>query len=225
MYGYQGKKKVSPLHPLISPNALIPSTPPQCSATTTVSSHRQSGSPQQLDSQTILLTAARVPQKITRLMKRAGATYSFADGLVCVACAAGDAAFEIWDNFINSQGDEDPHLTAVFAPPPGVVLPPLAVRDLLAAEVASILYYCAPLRADDFRQGLPPLPAPLAAPPLGGIRFHSAAMSCSRVIERVQNPRSALYPVITGLPVGTYICTRCSSWIGTLADVHVVRIG
>ena len=210
---------------VISPNALIPSAPPQCSATATVSSHRQSGSPQQLDSQTILLTAARVPQKITRLMKRAGATYSFAEGLVCVVCAAGDAAYEIWDNFVNSQGEEDPYLTAVFAPPPGVPLPPLLLRDLLAAEVASILYHCAPLRAADFRQGLPPLPAPLAVPPLGGIRFHSAAMSCSRVIERIQNPRSALYPVITGLPVGTYICTLRSSWVGTIADVHVVRIG
>ena len=209
---------------VISPNALIPSTPPQCSATTTASSRRQSGTPPQLDSQTIILTAARVPQKITRLMKRAGATYTFAEGLVYVACAAGDAAFEIWDNFVNSQGDEDPHLTAVFAPPPGVVLPPLEVFYLLAAEVASILYHCAPLRASDFRQGLPPLPAPLAAPPLGGIRFHSAAMSCSRVIEQVQNPRSALYPVITGLPVGTYICTLCSSWVGTIVDVHVVRI-
>jgi hypothetical protein len=58
-----------------------------------------------------------VPQKITRLMRRAGATYTFAEGLAYVACTAGDAAFEIWDNFVSTQGDEDPHLRAVFAPP------------------------------------------------------------------------------------------------------------
>jgi len=200
-------------------------TSPKRSTKSTSVSLEKSGTPQALDSQTILLTAARVPQKITRQMKRAGATYTFAEGLVYVACCAGDSAFEIWDNFVNTQGDEDPHLRAVFTPPHGVPLPPPDQLIPLAAEVASILHHYAPLRAAAFHHGLPPLPAPLAPPPLSGVRFHSAAMSGSRVISRIQNPRSALYPIITGLPPGTYICTLESLWVGTLEDTHVVRLG
>jgi hypothetical protein len=112
----------------------------------------------------------------------------------------------------------------VFAPPPGVPLPPNPQDHLqLAGEVASILHHYAPLRAATYRRGLPPLPAPLAAPPLAGVRFESAAMSGSRVISRLQNPRSELYPLITGLRPGTYICTLRSSWVGTLEDTHVLR--
>ena len=156
-------------------------------------------------------------------MKRAGAAYTIADGLVHVVCSTGDDAFNIWDSFVSSQKEEDPHLRAVFTPPANVLLPPLAETINLLGEVVSILHHYAPLRADDFVSGLPPLPAPLAVPPLGAVRFHSAAMSGSLVISRIQNPRSHLYPIISGLPNGTYICTLISSWVGTIEDTHVFR--
>jgi len=145
-----------------------------------------------------------------------------------VTFSSGDAAALVWETWLESMcEDDDPHLRAVISPPRGTAPAPLLWQVL--GEVASILAACAPLRAAAFRAaGNTPgalqalLGAPLAAPPLGGVRFHHAAMAGARVAALVANPGPA-FPHIHALPTGAYICTIQSAWVGTLQDTHVFR--
>jgi len=178
-------------------------------------------------SETMIMTAPRIPRAVALRMKMAGASYSHQDGLTLLTCTLGDAAQSIYEEYLRTFPEDesiDPVLTVFPVDHPATVLiPPPAQLGGILREARSILFHYHTLRSADFRNGVPALPPVLAVPP-GNVRFQHAAMSGTQVLSRIQNPRDPLqYPLIASLPAGSYICTVKASWIGTHTDTHVFR--
>ena len=179
-------------------------------------------------SESILITAPRIPRSVAQSMKDLGAIYSCQDGLTVLLCSFGDPAQQVYEKFISQFSDEvetDPHLTA-FAEgdlPDHVAVPPPAVQALVVDEARSILFHYSALRAAQFRRGLPPLPPALGRPPARA-RYHHASMSGGQVFSRIQDPVDPLqYPNISRLAAGTYICTVDAVWMGSIVGTQIFR--
>eukprot|EP00759_Apiculatamorpha_spiralis_P016174 PhF_6_TR22521/c0_g2_i1/m.31964 len=68
--------------------------------------------------------------------------------------------------------------------------------------------------------GLPVLPPPRVRPfPLA--RYLHANVSLSAVVSRIANPSSALYPAISALPPGQFICTLLQGWKGSTVEINI----
>ena len=178
-------------------------------------------------SETILITAPRIPRAVALRMNVAGADYSHQDGFTILTCTLGDGAQKIYEEYIQTFSEDqsiDPVLTILrMYHPETVRIPPPEQLDGILREANSILFHYHSLRSADFRNGLPALSPVMAIPP-GDVRYQHAAMSGSQVLSRIQNPQDPLrYPLITALPSGCYICTVKASWIGTHVNTHVFR--
>jgi hypothetical protein len=123
-----------------------------------------------------------------------------------------DAAYKVVNNWVATQdGIRDPTVTAICAPPEGTMgtalCPPMSSWGHLLIEASTIPHHYAALTANDFAQNpVVTLPGPLATPVIQDRVLH-ARVVLHALYARIQDPNDPNYPAISGLPVGSYICS------------------
>jgi hypothetical protein len=136
----------------------------------------------------------------------------------------GDEAYNAVNNWVSTlEGDARVHVN--FTPPLNIweksKCPPKASMFDLLREASSIAFHYAPLTANDFREA-PVIAGPLAMP-VGYLYVRRAQIALHALHGRIQNPEDPKYPVISGLPTGTYICTVTTTWANVIYAVAIFK--
>jgi hypothetical protein len=170
------------------------------------------------------------PKKLLREMAEGGARVEKVEGepLHAVYMNQTDEAYAVYQAWVDTQ--DDPLVDAACAPPAalvGTVLAPVpALYGPIQIEANSIIQHMAPLNRDAFVGPLGGLVAPLAGPmaaPAIHVQVHHSRMSLAALLREIQHP-SALYPTITGLGLGSYICTLRETWANGVVSVALFRV-
>jgi hypothetical protein len=161
------------------------------------------------------------------------------DGGARVEKVKGEALYGVWMNQTDEayksykewcDTQDDPWVDAFCAPPAAIVgsalAPGLALHGFIQNEANSIIQHLSPLNRAAFGGPGGTLVAPLAGPvvaPAPPYQVHHSRMALSVLLREIQQP-SALYPTITALGVGSYICTVRETWANGIVSVALFRV-
>lgn len=116
----------------------------------------------------------------------------------------------------------DPLVTIIIVPA-RVPVAALAAAAAVSLEAQSIAVHCAPLSAAQIgAPGFAIAAGPIPMPP-ANVNVHHAKVALTFLLATLQNPPAALYPAITAIPVGSYVCTVQYAYRNSLQTVHVCR--
>lgn len=96
-----------------------------------------------------------------------------------------------------------------------------AAAAAVCAEARSIAMHCAPLTAANCATGVA-----VAGPvlmPAASVNIHHAKVALTFLLTTLQNPPAALYPAISAIPVGSYVCSVQYAYKNSQQLVHVHR--
>jgi hypothetical protein len=175
----------------------------------------------------------KVPRRVLKAAQKAGGPSEVykapGEDMWLVKCRHGDCVYVIMDEWISSLPvDADPFVNVQYAPAFNLLgttlCPPNAAVFDLMREACSIVYHYAPLTRESFGGpfALPPIPGPLEGP-VENIFVHHAKIALSAIHYRIQHMNQADYPIISGLPRGSYICAVNISWMNAIQAVTLFK--
>jgi hypothetical protein len=160
-----------------------------------------------------------MPREVIENAQRAGAAAKKLPGeeLWSLECVFGDEAYRVVNHWVAGLSeDTETDLAVLFAPSFNILNTalcpdPANVFNILR-EASSVVFHYAPLRRASLNGGqFPAIPGPLPGP-LANIRIHHATIALDALLSRIQHLNDPNYPVISNLPVGSYICTASIQW-------------
>jgi hypothetical protein len=173
--------------------------------------------------------AAKMPKAVMKAAEIAGGELKKLTGeeLYILNVKFNDVAYNVVNEWVSTL-DGDPTVNVMFAPPfniVGTVLCPPAnsVFDILR-EASSIAHHYAPFTELNFAQNFPAIAIPVPLPaPVMNVDIHHAKIALHALHARIQNPTDPNYPVISGLHVGSYVCTVLTSWANLAFSVAIYK--
>jgi hypothetical protein len=176
------------------------------------------------------LGATRIPESVLNAARIAGGhSIDLIDEDFCaLEVTFGDEAYKIVIQWITATLDGEPRLRFAFSPPINIfgtaLCPPNVLGGYILWEASSIAHHYAQLNEDAFSDIFPhhpvnPIPGPLAGP-AGNFHVLHPRIALHALYARIQNPMDPNYPVLSGLPTGSYIITvitRCANVNFTVA--------
>ena len=168
---------------------------------------------------------AGIPKRVLNELAKAGAnvTKCPGEGLYLIQnIHFGDSAWKIFEKFAESA-PSDPCISVGFCPSVETwIIPEDDLSTGIVIEAKSIRTHYSKLDVSAFAGGVvPAIPGPKMYPMLQ--RFQSPKLALSKLFERIQNPNHAEYPVLTGLPSGSYICSIAHQWDNAALDITVFK--
>jgi hypothetical protein len=181
----------------------------------------------------------KVPRRVLKAARQAGGpsgkvVKAPGEDLWLVTCRHGDRVYGIMDEWISSLPDgAKPFVNVQYAPAfhlLGTALcpPNAAVFDLMR-EASSVVYHHCSVPVPRASLGGGPLAQPLPIPgplegPVGNIFVPHANVALGAIQDRIQHLNQADdYPILSGLPRGSYICTLNISWMNAVQAVTLFK--